>query len=397
MRTVYRLTGARQSYAWGSRTAIPELLGERPGAEPVAEVWFGAHASGATGLDGGRTLRDLITADPDTQLGRGVLARFGPRLPYLVKLIAPAGPLSLQVHPSLEQAAAGFALEEAAGVPLGVPYRRYPDPNHKPEMLFALEPFEAIAGFRTPRRATELLGGLHTELSRSLLQALSADMGPRGVRAAFTALLDPATRPDAAAVRETVDACAARLAAGESLSVRADRIVARLAEAFPGDVGAIASLLMNPVSLRAGEALFVPAGGVHCYLSGLGLEVMASSDNVLRAGLTDKFVDPDEVLRTVDWIAAPPVRVAPEHVNDDVEVFYAPVDDFELAVATGDGAAVTIPGRGPRVLISLDREVVATHDGDQVTLGRGEAAFVPASGTPVVLDGEGRLAQITVP
>src|SRR5690606_30425608 len=130
---------------------------------------------------------------------------------------------------------------------------------------------------------------------------------------------------------------------------------------FPGDVGAVASLLMNPVSLRVGEALFVPAGGVHCYLSGLGLEVMASSDNVLRAGLTSKFVDPDEVLRTVDWIAAPPVRVASEHINDDVEVFYAPVDDFELAVATGDGASVTIPGRGPRVLISLDADVVATH------------------------------------
>ncbi|WP_206673545.1 mannose-6-phosphate isomerase, class I [Pseudactinotalea terrae] len=394
---IHRLTGARQAYSWGSRTAIPDLLGEPAHEDPVAEVWFGAHASAPATLGSGAPLCDLIDSDPQAQLGQGVLARFGPRLPYLVKLIAPAGPLSLQVHPSLEQAAAGHAQEEAAGIPLGVPHRRYPDANHKPEMLFALEPFEAIAGFRTARRATELLLGLDTELARSLLTALRADMGPAGVRAAFTRLLERATSPDAAAVAETVDACAARLATGESPSVRADRVVGVLAAAFPGDVGAVASLLMNPVSLRAGEALFVPAGGVHCYLSGLGLEVMASSDNVLRAGLTSKFVDPDEVLRTVDWIAAPPVRVAPEHINDDVEVFYAPVDDFELAVATGDGASVTIPGRGPRVLISLDAEVVATHDGDQVTLSRGQAAFVPASRTPVVLDGEGRLAQITVP
>lgn len=394
---MHRITGARQPYAWGSHQAIPEFLGEAPGEGPLAEVWFGAHASAPALVEAGPSLRDLIATDPDMHLGRGVLARFGPQLPYLVKLIAPAGPLSLQVHPSIEQAAAGFEQEEAAGVPLGVPHRRYPDANHKPEMLFALEPFEAIAGFRTARRATEMLAGLDVPLAQALLADLRSGMGPAGVRAAFTRLLDPASSPEAAEVERTVAAVAHRLAGGGSPSVRADRIVARLAEAFPGDVGAVASLLMNPVSLRAGETLFVPAGGVHCYLSGLAIEVMASSDNVLRAGLTSKFIDPDEVLRTVDWIAAPPVRIAAEHVNDDVEVFYAPVDDFELAVATGHGQPVTIPGRGPRVLISLDGEVLTQHGEARVALRRGQAAFVPASSRPVVLEGTGRLAQITVP
>ncbi|WP_460980150.1 mannose-6-phosphate isomerase, class I, partial [Pseudactinotalea suaedae] len=234
---MHRLAGARQAYAWGSRTAIPALLGEPAAADPVAEVWFGAHASAPATLESGSSLRALIEADPDGHLGRGVLSRFGPQLPYLVKLIAPASPLSLQVHPSLEQAAAGFEQEEAAGIPRDVPHRRYPDANHKPEMLFALEPFEALAGFRTARRATEMLAGLQTPLAWDLFADLRTDIGPAGVRAAFTRLLDPATCPTAAAVAETVAAVAARLAAGTSPSVRADRIVARLAEAFPGDVG----------------------------------------------------------------------------------------------------------------------------------------------------------------
>lgn len=394
---MHRLTGARQAYAWGSRSAIPQLLGEEPAADPLAEVWFGAHASAPAVLDAGDTLRELIAADPERVLGRGVLARFGPQLPYLVKLIAPASPLSLQVHPSIAQAVEGFAQEEAAGIPLGAPHRRYPDANHKPEMLYALEPFEAVAGFRTARRAAEMLAGLDTPLAWDLFAELRSDMGPDGVRAAFTRLLAGPERPDADAVAQTVAACAARLADGRSPSVRADRIVGRLAEAFPGDVGAVASLLMNPVSLRPGETLFVPAGGVHCYLSGLAVEVMASSDNVLRAGLTPKYVDTDEVLRTIDWIAAPPVRVAAEHVDDHVEVFYAPVDDFELAIATGHESPVALPGRGPRVLISLDGAVTAGHGPDRIELGRGQAAFVPASSSPVVLDGAGRLAQVTVP
>ncbi|WP_420114933.1 mannose-6-phosphate isomerase, class I [Pseudactinotalea sp.] len=394
---MHRLTGARQDYAWGSRTAIPDMLGEPHTADPLAEVWFGAHASAPATLEGGASLREMVAADPERTLGRGVLARFGPHLPYLVKLIAPASPLSLQVHPSIEQAAAGFAEEERAGVPLDAPHRRYPDANHKPEMLFALEPFEAVAGFRTARRATEMLAGLDTPLAWDLFEDLRTDMGPDGVRAAFTRLLDPVRRPDAVAVAQTVAACRSRLTAGRSPSVRADRIVGRLADAFPGDLGAVASLLMNPVSLRPGETLFVPAGGVHCYLSGLAVEVMASSDNVLRAGLTAKYVDAEEVLRTVDWIAAPPVRIAAEHVDDHVEVFYAPVDDFELAVATGRGGRVAIPGRGPRVLMSLDGDLVAAHGDDRLVLGRGQAAFVPASPHPVMLDGAGRLAQVTVP
>lgn len=392
-----RLTGCRQQYAWGSPTTIPRFLGERAGPDPVAEVWFGAHPSAPSGLPDGTTLLELFADDPEGQLGRGTLSVFGARLPYLVKIIAPGSPLSLQVHPSQEQARAGFAAEEAIGVPRSAPHRRYPDDNHKPEMLYALEPFEALAGFRTPRRAVALLEGLDTALAWDLFSDLRSDLGPGGMRAAFSRLVDPATRPSEAAVAETVAACRSRLSEGRSPSERSDAIVGDLARAFPGDPGSVAALLMNPVSLRPGEVLFVPAGGVHCYLSGLAVEVMASSDNVLRAGLTTKHVDPQAVLDTIDWVAAPPVRIGAEHVGADVEVYYAPVDDFALAIASCGSGPVAVPGRGPRVLLCLDGEVTARHQDDSLVLRQGEAAFVPPTEERVVLSGSGRLAQVTVP
>lgn len=393
-----RITGAQKDYHWGSRDAICEFLGVPASASPLAEVWFGTHPSGPAQLPDGRSLDEVVDADPASALGADIVSAFGPRLPFLVKLIAPASPVSLQVHPSLEQAQVGFADEEARGVPRDAPHRTYPDANHKPEMLFALTTCEAVAGFRAPRRAIELLASLEVPLARTLHADLVADASAEGVRTAFTRLLDPEQRPDADQVAAVVDACAARLAAHRSPSVRTDRIVAILAEAYPGDPGAVASLLMNPVTLRAGEALFVPAGGVHSYLSGLAIEVLANSDNVLRAGLTSKYVDAAGVLETVDWVAAPPVRLGPERVADDIDVFYAPVDDFQLSVATVDHERQPLfPGRGPRVAIVIDGEVQLTCPRGTVRLRRGEAVFVTADDGEVTLSGSGTVAQASVP
>jgi mannose-6-phosphate isomerase len=394
-----RITGARKDYHWGSPEAICEFLGVPSSASPLAEVWFGTHPSGPAQLPDGRSLRDAVDADPHGSLGADVITAFGERLPFLVKLLAPASPVSLQVHPSLEQAQAGFADEEARGVPREAAHRTYPDANHKPEMLFALTTCEAVAGFRPPRRAIELLASLDAPLARTLHADLVADPSPDGVRTAFSRLLDPAQRPGADAVAAVVEACAARLAAHRSPSVRTDRIVAILADAYPGDPGAVASLLMNPVTLRPGEVLFVPAGGVHSYLSGLAIEVLANSDNVLRAGLTSKYVDAAGVLETVDWVAAPPVRLGPERVADDIDVFYAPVDDFQLSVATVDHARTPLlPGRGPRVVIVIDGEVeLSCAAGGRARLHRGEALFVTAADGEVTLAGSGTVAQASVP
>jgi mannose-6-phosphate isomerase len=397
---VIRLTNPEQHYAWGSKTAIPDLLGLPATAEPVAESWLGAHpsapsrvntAEGETGLD------MFIAADAEVLLGSDVVARFGKALPYLLKIIAADGPLSLQVHPDIEQARRGYAAEEAAAIPVDAPHRNYRDTNHKPELVYALTPFEALSGFRAPRRAAELLRGLDVPLAKQLRDLLWAQPAREGIRAALTQLLDPGTRPTPAEVREVAKACATRLADG-SPSPRADAIVVLLANAYPGDPGVVTSLLLNPVTLQPGEAMFVPAGGVHAYLHGLAVEIMASSDNVLRAGLTPKHVDVNEVLRTVDY-AAPPLRIAPEVFHAATRVFHAPVDDFELSVTVVDDDIVhPMPGRGPRILLCLDGELAIASSGDgHITLGKGESLFAPASDGGLTVRGRGTVVQADVP
>jgi mannose-6-phosphate isomerase len=398
---VIRLRNPTQHYAWGSPTAIPELLGTAPGSGPVAELWLGAHPTAPSRVqrDGGEVgLDELIAADPQGVLGPDVMARFGTTLPYLLKVIAADSPLSLQVHPHVERAREGFDAEEAAGIPADAPHRNFRDRNHKPELVYALTPFEAMCGFRAPRRAAELLAGLDVPLAAQLREELTSRPSSEGIRAAFTRLLEPATRPTPEEVLEVVAACEARLADG-SPSARADRTVVRLAAAYPGDPGVVTSLLLNPVTLQPGEAMFVPAGGVHAYLSGTAVEIMACSDNVLRAGLTPKHVDVQELLRNVDYVAAPPIRIAPELFHGATRMFYAPVDDFELSVTTIDDTSVhPLPGRGPRVLLCLDGAMTVSTSGDgSMDLRRGESAFVPASDGTLSACGTGTIVQADVP
>ena len=398
---MFRLDATTQPYAWGSVEAIPELLGHEPTGAPVAEAWFGAHPSSPSLLrlePRAVALDAHIAADPRAVLGADVVDRFGDSLPYLLKVIAAEQPLSLQVHPSLERARIGFAVEDAAGVPVSAPTRNYRDRNHKPELVYALTTFEALCGFRAPRRAAELFDGLDARLARELSAVLHDAPSVEGIATAFRRLLDPELRPSAAQVEELAAACRARLAAG-STSPRADRIVDLLATHFPGDPGVVTSLLLNPVTLQVGEAMFVPAGGVHAYLSGLAIEVMASSDNVLRAGLTGKHVDIPELLANVDYIAAPPIRIAPETFHGATKVFYAPVDDFELSVTTiADERLHPLPGRGPRILLCLEGRVRVESAGDGgLDLARGQSAFVPAADGALVVSGAGRLVQADVP
>lgn len=397
-----RVSGVPRDYAWGSADAIHELVGTVPDGRPLAELWFGAHPTAPARLAGvPADLRSLIAADPAGALGQDVTARFGVELPYLLKLVAPARPLSLQVHPSLERAREGYAAEDRAGIPLHARHRNYRDRNHKPELVFALTTFDAVCGFRAPRRAAELLAGLGAPLARSLHRTLVADPTATGMRAAFTTLLDEPTRPSPQDVAQVVEACAARLAAG-SPSPRADATVGLLAEDYAADPGVVASLLLNPVTLQPGEAMFVPAGGVHAYLSGLGVEVMASSDNVLRAGLTSKHIDVPEVLDAVDYIAAPPIRVAPEVFHGATRMFYVPVDDFELSVTRltdGDcrSGPRPLPGRGPRMLLCLEGQVEVCSAADRMELRRGEAAFARADDGALTIRGIGTLVQADVP
>ncbi|WP_114853276.1 mannose-6-phosphate isomerase, class I [Brachybacterium sp. YJGR34] len=399
---MWQLDSRIHHYGWGSETALPAFLGREADGRPWAEAWYGAHPLAPSTLETGQGLDAAIAADPRALLGDAVARTFEGRLPYLLKVIAPQRPLSLQVHPTREHARESFAAEDAAGLALDSPLRNYRDDNHKPEMLIALTRFTALCGFRTPRRAAGLLEGLGTDLTDRLHHLLVHNPTAHGMRAAFRTLVSSSMRPSAGAVAEVVAACRARGDSGASPSPRIDHIVTLLADHHPADPGVVAALLLNPVTLQPGEAMFVPAGALHAYLHGVGLEVMASSDNVLRAGLTDKRIDAEEMLQCVSVAAAPPLRVAPEHQSTATVAYYAPVDDFELSITTLEDRPGIPPrhrlrGGGPRTLLGLSGEVRVESERSRHLLPAGRALFVPASDGQLRAGGTGRFAQASVP
>lgn len=360
------LEGVIRRYGWGSTTAIQRLLGVSPDGRPAAELWLGAHpANPSPVLD--TTLDALIAREPVATLGAAVLDRFGPRLPFLLKVLAAERALSIQVHPGLAQARAGYAAEEAAGVARDAPGRNYTDANHKPELVCAVTPFEALCGFRPPGETRSLLERIGVA-ELDFLQPLLA--GPDGLRAAFTALLHhdaPAVLADAVAARAEPDGAlrGAHLAALD----------------FPGDIGVVLALLMNYVRLAPGEAVFLGAGIVHAYLRGTGVEVMANSDNVLRCGLTAKHIDVAEVLRVIDFSELRQPRW-PAHAG----VFRVPPPDFSLReMHVTDGCDV--PGESPRIVLCV---AGAVEIGD-VQLRPGHAAFLPAVAGSCPVRGRGHL------
>ncbi len=406
-----RLIGWRKADDWGSPSSVPRFLGEPADGTPVSEVWFGSHPVGpariAAGPGAGATLADRIRRDPREALGKGILYSFGPELPFLMKLIAPAEALSLQVHPTKEIAREGFLRENVLGIPLDDPQRTYKDMNHKPEMVYALTDFEALVGFRVPRKARELLDGLDGRLAESLRHRLHLSTVRGGLRSMAAWLFDEDSPATPQAVAEFSAQCAARLEAGTSPSRRTDRLVSTLASTHPGDPGILVAFLMNPVSLRAGEAVYIPPRQIHSYQSGLGVEVMAASDNVVRAGLTHKYVDAAQLIEIAEFSALPPVRVAPEHPTDTTDRFLVPAQEFTLSVTRLDAArgAVDIPGEGPRIVMGVEGQArLAAHglvaaprrETSADTLGRGQAVFVPASDRRLSIEAQGNAGACVI-
>ncbi|WP_022868195.1 mannose-6-phosphate isomerase, class I [Schaalia vaccimaxillae] len=393
------LQGWAKADEWGSLDAIPTFLGDRANGSPVSEIWFGAHRDGPTLLADGRTLAQFIEEDPRGTLGAGLLYAFGPTLPFLMKIIAPAQTLSLQVHPTKEIAREGYLREEVLGVGRTDAHRSYRDMNHKPEMIYALTDFEALVGFRVPRKARELLDGLECELASKLRHRLQLSTVRGGLRALTAWLMDEDSPATPQAVDEFVEECRARLSTGRSPSVRTDRLVDALGRKHPGDPGIIVAFLMNPVSLRPGEAVHIPPRQIHAYQSGLGIEVMASSDNVIRAGLTGKYVDSAQLVEIAEFSALPPIRVAPEHPSETTDRFLVPAQEFELAVTTlgqADGEVV-VPGEGARIVLVVDGDISVRTQDSQLDLQRGDAAFVSASEQKLFARGKGRMLQVAAP
>lgn len=379
-----RLDNTIRPYAWGSTTAIPRLLGTEPTGEPQAEMWMGAHPGAPSRTDRG-TLVEVIDADPEKELGPDSVAKFGPRLPFLLKLLAAGAPLSLQVHPDLAQAKEGHADEESRGVPVTAPHRNYKDANHKPELICALTEFDGLCGFRAPQSAAELLDGLGVDSLKPYVDLLHAHPEEAALREVLTAILTADPEAVARTVTETAAACD-RL--GGAYAPYAD-----IAHHYPGDPGVIAAMLLNHVRLQPGEALFLGAGVPHAYLDGLGVEIMANSDNVLRCGLTPKHVDVPELLRIVRFEAGDPGVLRPEAGPDGEEVYETPIDEFRLSryVLPAGGAAHDLTLTTPQILLCTAGSVRAgEHE-----LTPGASVFVP-SGEKAEVSGTGTLFRATV-
>ncbi len=377
------IEGVVQRYAWGSPTAIPELLGTVTDGGPQAELWLGAHPS-APARVGARTLTEIVAADPEGALSPAVAERFGGRLPFLLKVLAAGQPLSLQAHPSAARAAAGFAAENAAGIPLNAPNRRYPDAQHKPELLCALTPFEALCGFRPIEATVTLLEHLGLSDHPAFAPVASGDL-----RSAVGLLLS-ATGDDREGVAAVIAKAAAAADGPEAAWAR------RIAMSHPGDPGVGVALLLNLVRLEPGEAIFLPPGHLHAYLEGVGVEIMASSDNVLRGGLTPKHVDVDELLAVLDVTPAPP-PVVPARRDGPCIRYETPVEEFSLVLIDLGPMPATVPGGRPRLVLCLEGETALATGGDELCLRRGAAAWVPASDGALSLMGAGRAVVGTTP
>ncbi|WP_369216360.1 mannose-6-phosphate isomerase, class I [Streptomyces flavofungini] len=379
-----RLTNTIRPYAWGSTTAIAELTGAEPSGEPQAEMWMGAHP-GAPSRTGRGPLNEVIDADPERELGKAAADKFGPRLPFLLKILAAGAPLSLQVHPDLAQAKEGYADEERRGVPIDAPHRNYKDANHKPELICALTPFDGLCGFRDPAETADLLEALGVDSLKPYVDLLRAHPEDAALREVLTAVLS--ADPEEMAETVTEVTAAARRIGG------AYTPYAGIAHHYPGDPGVIAAMLLNHVRLQPGEALFLGAGVPHAYLDGLGVEIMANSDNVLRCGLTPKHVDVPELLRIVRFSATDPGVLRPEASPDGEEVYETPIDEFRLSrfVLPEDTAPHDLTAATPQILLCTAGVVRA----GELTLKPGESAFVPA-GEKVEVSGPGTLFRASV-
>lgn len=408
--TLHLLENVVQPYAWGSHDALTELLGlPNPEEEPQAELWMGAHPKGPSRLAGeDTTLLARIEAEPARYLGADVAERFKGRLPYLFKVLAADRPLSLQAHPSRQQAQEGFARERAAGLAAGDPRRNYHDDNHKPELLCAMTRFWALCGFREPGETLRLVRALGLDETSGPLSPLREASGADCLARTFRALFEIPAEARRTAIFDLVRGAQTVLqntpreiaSPDDSQVYWAARWTLRLADLYPEDPGVIAALLLNIVELSPGEAIYLPAGELHAYLGGVGLEIMASSDNVLRGGLTPKHIDLPELMRVLSFEPRPPLVSRGEDVvvPGGREVVYpAPAPEFRLSRLELSAAATFAGGTGPEILLCLEGTPrVARHD-TALTLERGASIFCEASDVPFEIRGAGALARARVP
>ncbi|MGF1729045.1 mannose-6-phosphate isomerase, class I [Photobacterium kasasachensis] len=387
----FRMHNVIQDYAWGSTTSIESLFGiANPEGNPQAEIWMGAHPNGCSQIDveGEITrLADFIAADKAATIGVDTDNQFG-ELPYLFKVLAAEKALSIQVHPSKAQAEVGFAKEQDAGIPLSAGHRNYKDPNHKPELVYALTPYQAMNGFREIDQIVSLFRCLEIADLHELVVALEENQNETGLRQFFEAMLSLQGE-----VKET--ALAGLLAYAEQhKDDELFALILELAGQYPGDIGLFSPLMLNVLTLQPGEAMFLHACTPHAYINGTGLEIMANSDNVLRAGLTPKHIDIAELVASTRFVPMPEDKLllAPD-VSEGGLHYPIPVPDFKFSVYHSQ-QNIALTATSAEILFAIDGAVTVTHaSGETLTIEKGESVFIPTNAKGYTASSTGRFAR----
>lgn len=390
---LFKLDNVIQHYAWGSHTSIHDLFGiDNPANEPQAEIWMGAHPSGCSKVaETKELLSDVINQNKAQSLGEYTAARFG-ELPFLFKVLAAETPLSIQVHPSKQNAEIGFARENSLGIPLDAPNRNYKDPNHKPELVYALTFYKAMNGFRPIEHIISLFEQANIAELSSELEALKAAQHPQGLKAFFTAIMSLSSERKQVAL-EQLDAALKR-PVKTAMAREAFIYIESFRKHYAGDIGLFAPLMLNTIELAPGEAMFLHAETPHAYVQGTGLEIMANSDNVLRAGLTPKYIDLPELINNTRFVAIDPLalKVSPVHKQGRLS-YPIPVDDFAFEVISVREQNETQFVRSAEILFCIEGQVSIRCNGEEVVLSAGESVFVASGSVKYVYQGQGILAR----
>ena len=381
MKNIGLLKNIIQEYAWGSHTHIARLMGsDEPSEKPQAELWMGAHKKAPssvnveekwTGLD------KLVARDPEGILGKKIAKKFNNHFPYLFKVLAAAKPLSIQAHPNNLQAQKGFLKENMLGIPLDAPDRNYKDDNHKPEILCALTPFWALNGFRRIKDTIKLMekvcgSGLSMEIDY-----LKKEPNSIGLKKFFNSLMSIKESRCAKIIDEAVSNA-------RNLAERNDvyRWIIKLRDEYPKDIGVLSPVFLNLVCLEPGQAMFLPAGELHAYLEGLGIELMANSDNVLRGGLTAKHMDLPELLNVLSFKDLDLNILEPVFKSNYEKIYISPAEEFALSVITlkkGEKYS-SAADRSVEIILCIEGEAIFFEEVSkkELILYKGNSVLIPA-------------------
>jgi mannose-6-phosphate isomerase len=411
---IYTLINTIQKYAWGDRHIMPDFMRKaNPDNEPWAELWMGAHpkapsrvvrwppASDEPGLS---TLDALIAADPISMLGQETVRCFDGKLPFLFKLLAAGMPLSIQAHPARAKARRGYEKEQETSIPLDASERNYKDPNHKPETIIALSRFEGLCGFRPIDEIVtniKLVAGQHW---RHYAGRLADDPGKLELSVLFYNMISAKDDTKARILRTTLHR-AERIIKDEppaSTNARTFGWIKRLMDIYPDDIGAVAPLMLNLFDLRPGQALFLGPGEPHAYLGGFGAEIMANSDNVLRGGLTSKYVDVPEFISVLGYDSHS-IEVLEAIPGEDGFMNYPDrCADFSIARATINNSLESgARPDAPEILLctsgELQIDAAEQHHSGRLAMLRGDSVFVPANVPAYRITGNGDVFRASLP